>query len=144
MNAIELARHDQLTAHTANLVAAMIHAGSLPPHAVAATLAGTYDALANLGSTKASPEPEMPMAAVSERASVKPDHVTCMECGQKAKMLKRHLEQAHSLTPEAYRKRRGLAKDHPLVAPNYAARRAELAKAIGLGRKPTANEKKEA
>lgn len=130
--------NDQLIAHTANIVASMAHAGMVAPNALPELISSTYGALALAERPNASPEPEMPVAAVSERASVKPDHVTCMECGHKAKMLKRHLEQAHSLTPEAYRKRWGLPKGHPLVAPNYAARRAELAKQIGLGRKPKA------
>jgi len=73
--------------------------------------------------------------AVPIKASVKPDHVTCLECGFKGKMLKRHLKVEHALEPGEYRQRWGLSDKHPLVAPNYAAIRKELALKIGLGRK---------
>lgn len=56
--------------------------------------------------------------------------------GKKLKMLKRPLMAAYGMTPEAYRAKWGLPHDYPMVAPSYAARRQELAKAIGLGRKP--------
>lgn len=79
-------------------------------------------------------EPEI-KPVVSVRASVKPDHVVCLECGLQQKSLKRHLGTAHGLTPDQYRARYGLPADHPIVAPNYAARRSELAKKHGLGRK---------
>ena len=68
--------------------------------------------------------------------SVKPDSVTCLECGKKMKMLKRHLSTDHGLSTEDYRTRWNLGSDYPLVAPNYAEKRRELAKKIGLGRKP--------
>jgi predicted transcriptional regulator len=71
--------------------------------------------------------------AVSIRKSVTPDAIICLECGKPQKMLKRHLLTAHDLSPEEYRSRWSLASDYPLVAPSYAARRSELAIAIGLG-----------
>ena len=71
--------------------------------------------------------------AVSVRASVKPDVVTCIDCGFKGKMLKRHIMTDHGISPAEYRAKWKLSADHPLVAPDYAAKRAELAKAIGLG-----------
>ncbi|WP_206245711.1 MucR family transcriptional regulator [Novosphingobium terrae] len=73
--------------------------------------------------------------AVSVRASVKPEVLVCLECGAKMKMLKRHLATDHGLTPAEYRKRWNLASDYPMVAPQYAAKRKELALKIGLGRK---------
>ena len=74
--------------------------------------------------------------AVTVRASVKKDHLVCLECGVKAKMLKRHLNTAHGLSPDQYRQRWGLPSDYPVVAPDYAEVRRDLALKIGLGRKP--------
>ena len=68
--------------------------------------------------------------------SVQPDYIVCLEDGRKMKMLKRHLATDHQLTPAEYRAKWQLPADYPLVAPNYAARRKELAHKIGLGRKP--------
>ena len=82
---------------------------------------------------KKKPEP-----AVSVRASVKPDYIVCLEDGKKLKMLKRHLMTHYNMTPEDYRARWNLPADYPMVAPNYAEKRRELAKKIGLGRKPNA------
>ena len=105
----------------------------------AADMAGliqtVYGALATLGTTAPVVEKERE-PAVSIRSSVKPDAIACLECGAKFKMLKRHLNTDHNLSPADYRARWGLKPDYPLVAPNYAAKRSELALKIGLGRKP--------
>ena len=93
---------------------------------------GTLSALGGAAAAAANP----PEPAVSIRASVKPDYVVCLDCGKKMKMLKRHISTDHGLTTDEYRQRWGLNADYPLVAPNYAAKRRELAKKIGLGRKP--------
>lgn len=83
------------------------------------------------------PEPEAePVPAVSVRASVKPDHLVCLECGKKLKMIKRHLKTDHGESPEEYRAKFGLSRDYPMVASAYADQRRTLAKAIGLGRAP--------
>ena len=76
--------------------------------------------------------------------SVKPDAVTCLECGERMKMLKRHLGTEHGLTPAEYRARWSLPADYPMVAPDYAAKRKELAVRIGLGRRPGQSPKAEA
>ena len=65
-----------------------------------------------------------------------PDHIVCLEDGKKMKMLKRHLMTEHGMTPDEYRARWGLPSDYPMVAPDYAEKRRDLAKKIGLGRKP--------
>ena len=74
--------------------------------------------------------------AVPIRKSVTDDYIVCLEDGKKLKMLKRHLMTAYDMTPEAYRAKWGLKPDYPMVAPSYARVRQELAKQIGLGRKP--------
>ncbi len=79
--------------------------------------------------------PEKPTPAVSVRRSVQKDHIVCLVCGQKQKMLKRHLKTAHHLSPDAYKELFDLKPDYPLVAPSYAEVRSKLAKKIGLGRK---------
>jgi predicted transcriptional regulator len=85
-------------------------------------------------------EHEQPVAdlvpAVPIRRSVTDDYIVCLEDGKKLKMLKRHLMTSYGITPEEYRAKWGLRADYPMVAPNYAARRRELAMQIGLGRKP--------
>lgn len=79
-------------------------------------------------------EEERPEPAVSVRRSIQPDYIVCLEDGKKLKMLKRHLKTQYDMTPEEYRERWGLPSDYPMVAPNYAKQRRELAKKIGLGR----------
>ena len=79
-------------------------------------------------------EPVVPL-----KKSVTPDAIVCLCCGEKFKALKRHLQTTHKLTPSEYREAFKLKSDYPLVAPNYAARRSELAKSLGLGRKVGGN-----
>jgi predicted transcriptional regulator len=81
--------------------------------------------------------------AVSVRRSVRPDHLVCLICGKKQKLLRRHLAMEHELTPNQYRATFGLKPDYPMVAPSYAEARRELALKIGLGR-PTKPTRKEA
>lgn len=129
--------NETLIALTADIVAAHVSNNSVAVSDMPTLINAVHQALANAGeptpAVAASREP-----AVSIRASVKPEVVTCLECGFKGKMLKRHLVTSHGLTPQEYKARWNLSADHPLVAPNYATKRGELAKAIGLGRKPEA------
>lgn len=118
---------------TADIVAAHVGSNQLAAAEIPILIEKVFTALSGLGRAQRT-APREP--AVSLRASVKPEHVTCLECGRTMKMLKRHLSTDHALTPAEYRARWGLGADHPLVAPNYANRRRELAKKIGLGRKP--------
>jgi len=73
--------------------------------------------------------------AVPVKKSVTPEAVICLCCGQKFKTLRRHLQTTHQLSPREYRATFGLKSDYPIVAPNYAAQRSDLAKSLGLGRK---------
>lgn len=118
-----------------DIVAAHVSNNNVAVEEVPALIVNVYGALSSLGSA-AAPEEEKREPAVSIRSSVKPDHVVCLECGKKMKMLKRHLSTDHGLSTDDYRARWGLSADHPLVSPNYAAKRRDLAKKIGLGRKP--------
>ncbi len=135
MQELENDMNETLITLTSDIVAAHVSNNSVTVEDVPSLIANVYGALAGLGS-EADAEETPPEPAVSIRSSVKPDHVVCLECGKKMKMLKRHLSTDHNMSTEDYRKRWGLAADYPLVAPNYAEKRRELAKKIGLGRKP--------
>ncbi|GGD50743.1 transcriptional regulator [Erythrobacter arachoides] len=120
---------------TADIVTAHVANNNVDNNALPELIQSVYGALAGLGAT-AAPEEVRPEPAVSVRSSVKKDHIVCLEDGKKMKMLKRHLMTDHGMTPDEYRARWGLASDYPMVAPDYAAKRRDLAKKIGLGRKP--------
>jgi len=128
---------EMLITLTSDIVAAHVSNNSVSVGDLPALISNVYNALSGVGATapvaEAPPEP-----AVSVRSSVKPDHIVCLEDGKKLKMLKRHLMTHYNLTPEQYRARWNLPADYPMVAPNYAEKRRELAKKIGLGRKPGA------
>jgi predicted transcriptional regulator len=83
---------------------------------------------------------DAPVPAVAIKKSVFPDYIVCLEDGKKLVMLKRHIMAAYNMTPEKYREKWGLSSDYPMVAPNYATRRSQLAKNIGLGRTSKRNE----
>ncbi|WP_442581746.1 MucR family transcriptional regulator [Mesorhizobium sp. ASY16-5R] len=126
----------QLIELTAEIVAAYVSKNSVPAAGLPSLITGLYsklEAVSQLGR----PEPEVgePLKpCVNPKKSVHPDYIVCLEDGLKFASLKRHLTTSHGLTPEAYRKKWGLAPDYPMVAPKYSARRSELAKDIGLGR----------
>lgn len=126
---------EMLLDHVADIVSAHVSNNSVAAGDLPGLIQSVYASLASLGQV---PEPteEVRIPAVSVRASVKPDAVTCLDCGAKFKMLKHHLSTDHGMTPAEYRARWNLAADYPMVAPDYAARRKELALKIGLGRKP--------
>jgi predicted transcriptional regulator len=83
------------------------------------------------GDSQTSTEPLKPAVAVKK--SINPDFIVCLEDGKKFKSLKRHLRTQYNMTPEQYREKWGLPADYPMVAPNYAAARSQLAKQMGLG-----------
>ena len=121
--------------HVADIVSAHVGHNSLAPGDLPKLIEAVYSSLAGLGQAAAAIEVER-VPAVSIRSSVKSDAVPCLERGAKMKMLKRHLNLDHNLTPGEYRTRWKLVASHPLVAPEYAQRRRELAIGFGLGRKP--------
>ena len=127
---------ETLVTLTADIVAAHVSNNSVAIADIAPVIRSVHEALSGLGATA---EPEVKQEpAVSIRSSVKPDYIVCLEDGKKLKMLKRHLMTNYNMTPEEYRARWNLPADYPMVAPNYAEKRRELAKKIGLGRKPEA------
>ncbi len=119
---------------TADIVSAHLSNNKVAPAELPHLIQSVFAALVNVGAPAPIVE-EKREPAVSIRASVKSDALTCLDCGAKFKMLKRHLRTDHDLTPADYRARWNLNADYPLVAPDYAAKRRELAVKIGLGRK---------
>ncbi|WPZ07586.1 MucR family transcriptional regulator [Pelagerythrobacter marinus] len=130
----ENVRTENLISLTADIVAAHVSNNSVSAEQIADLISNVHQALAGLG--KEQKEDTQPEPAVSIRSSVKKDYIICLEDGKKMKMLKRHLMTDHGMTPDEYRARWGLPSDYPMVAPDYAEKRRDLAKKIGLGRKP--------
>ena len=120
----------------ADIVSAYVSNNAVTSADLPALIADVHRALSNTQMGLNQPEPEPLKPAVNPKKSVFPDYIVCLEDGKKLKMLKRHLMTAYGMTPEEYRAKWGLKPDYPMVAPNYAAKRQELAKKIGLGRKP--------
>ncbi len=117
---------------TAKIVAAQLSGNSVPPADLPGLIRSVHDARASTGAEPAPPhEPVVPV-----KKSVTPNYLVCLEDGKKLKMLKRHLRTAYNMSPDDYRAKWGLASDYPMVAPAYAKQRSDLAKAIGLGRRP--------
>ena len=135
MSALELDMKETLITLTSDIVAAHVSNNAVEVDEVPSLISNVFNALATLGDGASQAEAR-PDPAVSIRASVKKDHIVCLDCGKKMKRLKRHLSTEHGMTPEQYRARWELSADYPIVAPNYAATRRDLAKKIGLGRIP--------
>ena len=120
---------------TVDIVAAYVGNNPLPLAQLPEVIHSVYRSLVSLQPGEMPAAAEAPKPAVSIRRSVTPDYIVCLEDGKKLKMLKRHLRTAYGMTPDEYRAKWGLAANYPMVAPNYAARRSDFAKRIGLGRR---------
>jgi predicted transcriptional regulator len=129
----DVARSPDLLALTANIVAAHATKNALDSDALQALIRQTYQTLAGIES--GSQPVERPQPAVPIKKSVTSDFIVCLEDGKKLKMLKRHLKSAYNMSPDQYRERWGLAPEYPMVAPNYAKKRSQLARDLGLGTK---------
>ncbi|WP_421988869.1 MucR family transcriptional regulator [Roseococcus sp.] len=131
---------EDLLGITAGIVAAHVSRNTVSTNDLARLIAEVHRTLATLATPTPPPvavEPLVP--AVSVRKSITPEYLICLEDGKKLKMLKRHLHAAYGMTPDVYRAKWGLPAEYPMVAPNYASRRSELAKGFGLGRKKAAD-----
>ncbi len=127
---------NELVALTADIVSAYVSNNVLVPSDLPELINKVYGALGAASAKAAGPVTEKLTPAVPIKRSVTPDHIVCLEDGKQFKSLKRHIRTDHDLTPDAYREKWGLPYDYPMVAPNYAEARSQLAKKIGLGRKP--------
>ncbi len=130
----ELDNREVLITLTSDLVCAHVSNNKVEAAEIPDFISNVYAAFASLGNETQDSAPAPLEPAVSVRASIKPDYIVCLEDGKKLKMLKRYLRTNYNMSPEEYRERWNLAHDYPMVAPNYAAKRRELAKKIGLGR----------
>ena len=128
----EAADNIELLALTTDIVASHVANNTVAIAELPQLIRQVYTSLAAVG-VPAAAMIERPQPAVSIKKSVTPDYIVCLEDGKKLKMLKRHLKTRYGMSPDAYRERWGLAADYPMVAPNYAQQRRELAKKIGLG-----------
>ena len=117
---------------TSQIVAAYVRKNFISTDQITALINSVHSTLSDLGNEVVEEPPRIP--AVSVRRSVRPDYIVCIECGYKAKMLKRHLLSRHGLSVAEYRTRWNLSSDYPLTSPNYSERRSQFAKSIGLGR----------
>lgn len=131
--------HDTVLGLTAKIVSSHVARNSVEPGKLPELIRDVYQSLAQAGTEPA--ESVRPKPAVPPNRSVFHDHLVCLEDGKKMKMLKRHLMTDHKLTPEQYRARWDLSPTYPMVAPDYAKTRSELAKQIGLGQKRVAPRK---
>jgi MucR family transcriptional regulator, transcriptional regulator of exopolysaccharide biosynthesis len=118
---------------TAQIVSAYVSNNAVPAADIPALINQVHAALTRVlaGQVEAPAEPLRP--AVSIKKSITPEYIVCLEDGKKFKSLKRHLRTQYNMTPEQYRDKWGLTTDYPMVAPNYAAARSQLAKQMGLG-----------
>ena len=121
---------------TAQIVSAYAGNASLSPTELTDLIGTVSRALTNLSTASVAEPPKSQEPAIPIKKSVTADFIICLEDGKKLKMLKRHLMSTYGMTPQDYRLKWGLARDYPMVAPNYAATRSQLAKKIGLGRSP--------
>jgi predicted transcriptional regulator len=118
---------------TTEIVAAFVSKNQTATSDLPALILAVHRALTGISTVAPEPEPRKE-PAVPIRRSITPDHLVCLEDGKTFKSLKRHLRTKYDMSPEEYRSKWGLAKDYPMVAPNYAAARSALAKNMGLGK----------
>lgn len=134
-----MTEQSELIEITTSLVAAYVGGNSIAAADVPGLIRSVHTALAGLGEEIAPADAPSREPAVPVKRSITPDYLICLEDGRKFKSLKRHLRSKYDMSPEQYRAKWGLAQDYPMVAPNYAKARSQLAKQMGLGqggRKP--------
>jgi MucR family transcriptional regulator, transcriptional regulator of exopolysaccharide biosynthesis len=118
---------------TAKIVSAYVSNNTVPAAEIPGLINQVHAALSRVSSNSADGPTEPLKPAISVKKSITPEFIVCLEDGKKFKSLKRHLRTQYNMTPEQYRDKWGLNVDYPMVAPNYAAARSQLAKQMGLG-----------
>jgi len=118
---------------TASIVSAYVSNNSVPTQDLSALINQVHSALTRVSSGQGEIATEPLKPAVSVKKSITSDYIVCLEDGKKFKSLKRHLRTQYNMTPEQYRDKWSLPPDYPMVAPNYAMARSQLAKQMGLG-----------
>jgi len=131
----ETVSKDDILRMAVDIVAAYVSQNQTPKGQLPNVIETVFKSLSEMSYGAAAGGGEAQKPAVSVRRSVTPDYIICLEDGKKMKMLKRHLRTTYNMTPEEYRAKWNLPLDYPMVSPNYAKRRSEFAKNIGLGKK---------
>jgi predicted transcriptional regulator len=126
---------------TADIVSAYLSHNTLPAQDVPNLMFDVHAALIRLSTGTSAPSHEGLKPAVTPKKSVTNDYIVCLEDGKKFKSLKRHLRTQYNMSPEEYRDKWGLPADYPMVAPNYAKSRSQLAKNMGLGQQRKSGKK---
>ena len=124
-----------LIVQTADIVSAYVSNNPVVATDLPGVIHNVFDALSKASSASGQPAREELKPAIPIKKSVTPEYIICLEDGKKFKSLKRHLRTHYDLSPEDYREKWGLPHDYPMVAPNYAAARSDLAKRMGLGQR---------
>ncbi len=118
---------------TATIVSAYLSNNPTPASEIPNIISQVHSALLRVSSGRGEVTLEPARPAVSVKKSIAPDYLVCLEDGKRFKSLKRHLRTQYNMTPEQYREKWNLPPDYPMVAPNYAVARSQLAKKMGLG-----------
>jgi len=132
---MEAADREDIVQLTADIVSAYVSNNAVDSATLSKLIEDVHLALVRAPAAAAEPEQQPLVPAVPIRKSVTPDYIVSLEDGRKFKSLKRHLQGTYGMTPDEYRAKWSLPRDYPMVAPNYAKARSELAKRMGLGRK---------
>ncbi len=131
---MESANQDEIVQLTADIVSAYVANNKIGTNELSKLIEEVHLALVRAPAAATEPEQKPLVPAVPIRKSVTPDYIVSLEDGRKFKSLKRHLQGSYGMTPDEYRSKWGLPRDYPMVAPNYAKARSDLAKRMGLGR----------
>ncbi|MDF2120499.1 MucR family transcriptional regulator [Roseiarcaceae bacterium H3SJ34-1] len=125
----------------ADIVSAYVGNNPVPMSELPSLISEVHSALVRIGGAPVPKAIEPPKPAVSARRSVHDDYLICLEDGKRFKSLRRHLRSQYNMSPEQYREKWGLPADYPMVAPNYAKARSQLAKQMGLGQQRRRNKR---
>ncbi|MCP8937811.1 MucR family transcriptional regulator [Alsobacter sp. SYSU M60028] len=131
----EKVSHQNYIELAADIVSAYVSNNSVNSGELPILIGDVHNALLRISTGPVEAPVEAPKPAVAVRKSVTPDYIICLEDGKKFKSLKRHLRTQYDMSPDEYREKWGLPADYPMVAPNYAQARSQLAKDMGLGQK---------
>jgi len=118
---------------TAGIVSAYVSNNSVAAGDISSLISQVHMALLRISNGQSELTVDLAKPAIAIKKSITADYIICLEDGKKFKSLKRHLRTQYDMTPEDYREKWGLPLDYPMVAPNYAEARSQLAKKMGLG-----------
>jgi len=118
---------------TASIVSAYVSNNPVPSAELPTLIGQVHSALSRVSTGQMEGLSDSLKPSIAVKKSISSDFIVCLEDGKKFKSLKRHLRTQYKMTPEQYREKWGLPPDYPMVAPNYAAARSQLAKQMGLG-----------